>query len=130
MLPDAWKDLQDDGTVEERLDDINRGQTHRAKLMNEINANKQDYEDLGSEYRRHHADGSSRGRGGGRGGRGGGVIGSRSRSTGRKRSVGRNEIVSIATEGALQSASWSSGRRFKQQSAFDERPIIFCFVRQ
>jgi hypothetical protein len=79
---DAWTELEDDGTVEEHLDDINHGQTHRAKIMN-IGSNA----DTELSARRCHADNSGRAQGGGRGGRGGGVAGSRPRALGPRRYV-------------------------------------------
>lgn len=90
--PDAWTELEDDGTVEEHLDDINRGQTHRAKIMN-IGSN--DNTELSA--RRHHADNAGRAQGGGRGGRGGGVAGSRSRALGPRRYVDSVSLKSPLT---------------------------------
>lgn len=38
--PDAYKELEDDGTIEEDLQDINHGQTHRMKLAVEQSARR------------------------------------------------------------------------------------------
>lgn len=74
--------------MEERFDDINHGQAHRAKLMSDPGIRKEyGGEDMDFNLRRHHADNSGRAQGGGRGGRGGGVAGSRPRASGPKRYV-------------------------------------------
>ena len=84
----VFNDLQDDGTVGEDLGDINSGQSHRFKLMQECSPHALQLE--GSSGPNHHPRGGPRGRNGGRGGRGGGNVGSQSARHGLKRCVYSN----------------------------------------
>lgn len=67
--------------MDEELEDINQGQTHRARLMAEIPTSQDDDHSHGVEHHdRHWGDrprGSDRTRGGAKGGRGGGTAGSK-----------------------------------------------------
>lgn len=75
--------------MDEELEDINQGQTHRARLMAEIPTSQDDDNFHGVEYHdRHGGDrprGSDRTRGGAKGGRGGGTAGSKAIPRCRKR---------------------------------------------
>ena len=114
MGPDAWTELEDDGTIEEQFDDINRGQTHRAKLMSDPEIRRA-HGIIDGEIilRRHHADNSGRAQGGGRGGRGGGVAGSRSRVSGLKRYVTAVKVNIHAYSGVQSSHRNCSNRHPK-----------------
>lgn len=66
--------------MDEELQDINQGQTHRARLMAEIPTSQDDRSHGVEHHDRHWGDrprGSDRTRGGARGGRGGGAAGSK-----------------------------------------------------
>lgn len=70
--------------MDEELEDINQGQTHRARLMAEISSTQDDDRSHGVD----HSDrprGSDRIRGGAKGGRGGGPVGSKTIPRCRKR---------------------------------------------
>lgn len=75
--------------MDEELEDINQGQTHRARLMAEIPFTQDDDRSHGVDHNeRSGADrnrGSDRNRGGAKGGRGGGKVGSKAIPRGRKR---------------------------------------------
>ena len=81
----AWENLQNDDALEQGLEDLNAGQSHRARLLTlvpQVQAASSAADDV---------EGRSRGgfnpRGTGRGGRGGSIIGSRPVRTARKRFV-------------------------------------------
>ena len=66
-MPDAWRSLQGDGTLEEGLDDLNAGQTHRLRLVEDPNVKYYDSRMDFSHARRGGRGPSQRGgRGGGR----------------------------------------------------------------
>lgn len=75
--------------MDEELEDINQGQTHRARLMAEIPAIQDDDHSHGVDYNeRNWADrprGGDRIRGGAKGGRGGGTVSSKGIPRSRKR---------------------------------------------
>lgn len=75
--------------MDEELEDINQGQTHRARLMAEIPTPHDDDHSHGVDHHeRNGADrsrGSDRIRGGAKGGRGGGTVGSKAIQRCRKR---------------------------------------------
>ena len=87
-IKDAWTILESDGTVEEDLQDINRGQTHRAKLTYEQNPSKNiDNRGLGVFHLKTHPNDGDLARGGNRNVRGGGSVVTRTRHIGPKRYV-------------------------------------------
>lgn len=75
--------------MDEELEDINQGQTHRARLMAEIPSAQDDDRSHGVDHNERngadHPRGSDRIRGGAKGGRGGGTVGSRAIPRCRKR---------------------------------------------
>ncbi|KAL8681545.1 MAG: hypothetical protein Q9186_002361 [Xanthomendoza sp. 1 TL-2023] len=72
----AWQNLQNDEALEEGLEDLNAGQTHRARLLTAVP------ETPSGSY--HQGRGALHPRGTGRGGRGGGAVGSNPRRTARR----------------------------------------------
>ncbi|KAL9042263.1 MAG: hypothetical protein Q9180_000731 [Flavoplaca navasiana] len=79
----AWENLQNDDALEQGLEDINAGQSHRARLLTlvpQVQAASSALDDVQSRGR-----GGFNPRGTGRGGRGGSIIGSRPVRTARKR---------------------------------------------
>lgn len=85
----AFSFLENDGTMDEELEDINQGQTHRARLMAEIPSTQDDDHSHRVDHNeRNRADrprGSDRIRGGAKGGRGRGTVGSKAIPRCRKR---------------------------------------------
>ncbi|KAL8983065.1 MAG: hypothetical protein Q9205_002595 [Flavoplaca limonia] len=79
----AWENLQNDDALEQGLEDINAGQSHRARLLTlvpQVQAASSAADDVQGRGR-----GGFNPRGTGRGGRGGSIIGSRPVRTARKR---------------------------------------------
>ncbi|KAL8674249.1 MAG: hypothetical protein Q9168_001316 [Polycauliona sp. 1 TL-2023] len=81
----AWENLQSDDALEQGLEDINAGQSHRARLLVALPQDQQGSSTATEPLRR--GRGGSNPRGTGRGGRGGGLIGSQPLRTARKRLV-------------------------------------------
>ncbi|KAL8881808.1 MAG: hypothetical protein Q9198_001063 [Flavoplaca austrocitrina] len=79
----SWENLQNDDALEQGLEDINAGQSHRARLLTlvpQVQAASSAADDVQGRGR-----GGFNPRGTGRGGRGGSIIGSRPVRTARKR---------------------------------------------
>ena len=81
----AWEDLQKDDVLEEGLEDLNAGQSHRARLLTVI-PQLQSKSSTADEVQR-HGRGGFHPRGTGRGGRGGSRIGTQPIRTARRRFV-------------------------------------------
>ncbi|KAL8720353.1 MAG: hypothetical protein Q9225_002781 [Loekoesia sp. 1 TL-2023] len=97
----AWTRLKDDGILEEGLEDLNAGQSHRERLLSE--PPRQPPVDALEEAKQFARQvGASRSRGSGRGGRGGGVAGSKSSRNAQRRIPAGEEPM---TKGQPQSGS-------------------------
>ncbi|KAI4087666.1 MAG: hypothetical protein LQ348_005673 [Seirophora lacunosa] len=90
----AWTLLRDDGILEEGLEDLNAGQSHRARLLSQslpiyvpLPPNRSPQFNALDEARRFALEvrGKSHARGSGRGGRGGGIVGSQLRRYAQRR---------------------------------------------
>lgn len=99
----AWTLLRDDGILEEGLEDLNAGQSHRARLLSQslpiyvpLPPNRSPQFNALDEARRFALEvrGKSHARGSGRGGRGGGIVGSQLRRYAQRRSVSHHICMS------------------------------------